>query len=323
MGAPKRIGYIAAERILGDLNVGPGHTITAPGGYYGPLFNLQGGDVYFVNKDTGDNDNEGTDPKLPLADLEAAYLACADNKGDYIFAQRTWALTAPPLTIAKKRIHIIGLDHNPVGYWEGQAMIGAATASVEFAAESHEVELAGFCLGSPDAANPAVQIIAAVSSGHIHHCAIGQAGSGATYGIYTPAGGEMDDGWTIDHCEFGSALTLHHFRGLAYTARINNNVFRFPAAAKECIAVLGCGDVEIFGNMFVAAIGAGPAAGWAVHLDANAVKCFVYHNWAARAAQEHDAVNPYKDESTAGVATSLNAWADNFDGWALSITPDA
>lgn len=319
----KKVGYISAERIWGDLNLGPGHTITAPGGYYGPLRNLQGGKVYFVNKDTGDNDNEGTDPSLPLADLEAAYLKLEDNKGDYIFAQRTWALTAPPLTLAKKRIHIIGLDHNPVGYWHGQAMIGAAAPSVVFEGGSHEVEIAGFCLGSPDAANPAVQVAAAISGGHIHHCAIGQGGSGATYGIYTPAGGELDDGWTIDHCEFGSGLTLHHISVLAYTARIADNIFRFPSAAKECLALAGVGDVEVFGNMFVAAIGGGQNAGWAVHLDANAVRCFVYHNWAARAAQDHDATNPYRDESTAGVATSLNAWADNFDGWALSITPDA
>jgi len=315
-------GFLSRPQIAGVVdNI---KSLSPPGGH-----NPQGGKTYFVNADIGSNNNLGTDPDYPLADIEAAYLKCVNNKGDYIFAQRVWALTAPPLTIAKRRIHIIGMDHNPGGIFCGNGLIGDAAISVVFGGgawplpAAHGTELAGFALGSPDAAQAAVEVTADVSGCHIHHCAIGQSGSGATYGIRSIPGGSLSDGWVIDHCEFGTGLTEHHIDVIAWTGRIADNIFRNPAAAKECIALAIDGDIEIFGNMFVAAIGAGPVAGWAVHLGPDVLRCFVYHNWAARAAQAADATNPFRDESTAGVITSLNAWADNFDGMALSAGPDA
>jgi len=59
MGIKSRVGRIAAERIWGNLDLGPGHTINAPGGYFGPpIFGL-GGVAYYVDGVDGDDSKDG------------------------------------------------------------------------------------------------------------------------------------------------------------------------------------------------------------------------------------------------------------------------
>lgn len=285
----------------------------------GPSFtsrgtNPQGGKTFYVDERAGNNGHEGTDPDFPLADLVAAYAKCKTGRGDYIFVQDFWTpVPATPLVIAITDVHLISLGNG--NFDNGNDIDGGILASIELAEGCNDPELAGFNLGN-DGSAVALDVTGQVSRAHIHHCTFGW-NYPATEGIYSTPGGALLYP-SIDHCYFGPNCSLQGINAYLNTGLIAHNIFRNPGVG--CILLNGFG-VGIFGNMMFSPKADSLLVGWAVHLDANTYENWVYHNWAA-VRGDSAPTNPYQDQSAAAVANSLNGWADNFQGPALSGGPD-
>lgn len=102
----KRIGYIQGARIKGSIDLGPGGSMNAPGGFIG-LFSYGFGNIYYVDAATGLDTNSGESPQAPLKTLAAAYAKCVDGHEDYIILRGNFLDSA--LTIQKSKLHIHGL----------------------------------------------------------------------------------------------------------------------------------------------------------------------------------------------------------------------
>jgi hypothetical protein len=285
--------------------------------------NPHGGKTFYVDcfesagppaKRKGNDDWEGTDPEFPLETLEAAYAKVTDRHNDYIFVQNFWTLSpAETLVIAKTKLHLIGIGSG--NFDNSNDIDGGSVASLELATRADDLELAGFNLGN-DGSAEAIDVTGQVSRVHIHHCNFGW-NYPVTDGIAFTVGGALLYP-TIEHCYFGPNFSSRGINAYLNTGLIAYNIFRKPGV--EAILIGGFG-VGIFGNQFYVRYDHGLAAGWAVHLDANAYECFVNHNWAAEVG-DVSAANPYRDLSSGAVGTCLNGWCDNFDGPALSAGPD-
>ena len=93
------------------------------------------GNVYFVDPDNGSDQNAGTSMDRAFKTVAAAYAACTTNNHDVICldAYTTHTLTSM-LTVAKNRIHFVGLDGG--GHLEDQRTkisLGVTTATTDVA----------------------------------------------------------------------------------------------------------------------------------------------------------------------------------------------
>lgn len=120
----KKIGYISGNRIKGPVNLGPGGSINAPGGFIGG-FSYGFGNIYYVDAVTGLDSNSGESPQAPLLTLAAAYAKCVDGHEDYIVVRGNFG---EAITIQKSKLHLIGLLG---GYGQSQlSRISSPAASV-------------------------------------------------------------------------------------------------------------------------------------------------------------------------------------------------
>lgn len=267
--------------------------------------NPQGGYTWYVDCRAGNNNNEGTDPEWPLADVEAAYAKCIASRGDYIFVQDFWTLTAPPLTIAINDVHLISLGNG--NFDNGNDLDGGILASIELG-ECDDFEIAGFNLGN-DGSTMALNAIGQNNRAHIHHCTFGWNYS-CTDGIaFTPGGALIYP--SINNNYFGPNFTNIGISAYFNTGLIFNNIFRNPGVG--CIAPFaGSFGMGIFGNQFFSPLGDVLAAGWGINLDATHANSWVHNNFAMETSNP-SAQNPYADAS--GVAgAEANGWCMNYDG---------
>lgn len=84
-----KTGYIDAARIIGNMNLGPGSFLNAPGGFIGKSNNM--GNIFFIDPTNGNDAWDGTLPTRyltttqgPKASTAAAYALCAANNNDVI-----------------------------------------------------------------------------------------------------------------------------------------------------------------------------------------------------------------------------------------------
>jgi len=276
--------------------------------------NPQGGKIFYVDCRHGNNSNEGTDPQFPVADLETAYLLCEHQRGDYIFVQDFWTLTAPPLTIDIEDLHIISLGGG--NFDNGNDIDGGVLASIELTDNATDFELAGFNLGN-DGSAMAVDPTGQCNRLHLHHCTLGWNYSCTDCIGFTGGGALIYP--SINNNYFGPNFTNIAITAYFNTGLIFNNIFRNPGVG--CITPFaGSFGVGIFGNQFFSAFADGLAlAGWAVNLDATSTNNWVHGNLAGITGAAC-AVNPYNDDS--GVAgAEANGWCGNYAGPALSAGP--
>lgn len=275
--------------------------------------NPQGGKTFYVHETNGNDDNEGTDPQFPLSSLEEAYNKCVAAKGDYIFVEYFSTLSAPPLTIEKRTIHLIALSSG--NFDSRNDLNGGTSVSLVMTADGRDFELAGFNLGGDSpAANYALEAPAIFYRSHIHHCTFGH-NFAATDGMHIL---ELSHS-VIDHCLFSNMLTGYgiYVDGVVDSMIANNIFLRIP---EKCIYVItGAVLLSIFGNMFLSLPGDDKADGWAIDLAAGCTSGLVMGNRASQKGAS--SFNPYRDHTGDNLNNIHFGWSDNHDGIALSTTP--
>jgi len=281
--------------------------------------NPGGGKTFFVSglgARPGSNSNEGTDPQFPLLTIQAGVNKCGQRNHDYVFVQDSYQEDVTTITINKRNVHLIGLgDGNPLS---GRAVVDmqGTGACFTMTGSGGSLELAGFKMGS--VGESCIVCTEVTHLNHIHHNSFGHF-MPSVDGIQN-SGFEMDS-WLIDHNIFTEMLTGDAIRqagGGPSWSQFNHNFFKVgPAAAG---IVLASGVLEsIIGNIFASRIADALAEGWAINMGV-ATEAAVMGNKASAAGNDAGN-NPYKDGSSDNVATLKNAWADNFDGPALSGGP--
>jgi len=187
MGAPKRIGYIAAERIWGNLWLGPGAHIAAPGGIIGG-FNTPG-NVFFVDFSNGNNAWDGTLPERdgvtthgPFQTIAYALTQCVDDHDDYIIVVDDWN-EPTPIAVNVTRVHIIGLSVNPMSPLVALTATGD-TAVFTLHSSGNGAEIAGFLFGGGATHGGIENVASTPMAVYIHDCVFGHA-----FAANTPAHG--------------------------------------------------------------------------------------------------------------------------------------
>lgn len=279
---------------------------------------LMGGKTYFVNCRSGNDNHPGTNPREPLATLEAAEAKCVANKNDYIFAQEFWTLTTEsPIIFDKAKMHVIGLgsgilfdNGNDIG---AKDSLGIAVVLKECT----DLELAGFNIGG-DATKDAISVIGTTFRVHLHHCTFGN-NYACLDGIGEGAAGNMGK-WLVEDCLFGILTAGDGINCSMLSSYIKNSVFR-QKTGKVCIDVpAGQTWNTILDNLFYASVAGNEAKGWAITLPATCALNIVKGNRATECG-DGTGDNPYLDESAGSLAALLNGWVENYDGNALAV-PD-
>lgn len=181
----KRIGYIHAPRIWGDLFLGPGHHLAAPAGIIG-AFNTMG-NVFFVDIFEGDDDDyDGSLPALeagtvhgPFATIAHALTQCADNHDDYIIVVDAWN-EATPIAVNVTRVHIIGLSSNPSRLYPVLGATGDNTAVFTVSGECEMLEIAGLDIGGGVGHAGIENVVGTPMGLYVHHCVFGSLWHGNT-----------------------------------------------------------------------------------------------------------------------------------------------
>jgi len=269
-----------------------------------------GGKTFYVRESTGSNDNEGTDPQYPLADLEAAYLKCTNSKNDYIFAEYFSTLTAPPLTIGVRTIHLIALSGG--NFDSRNDLNGGSGVSINIQSAGRDFELAGFNLGNDGTAN-ALEITAgqAMYRCHIHHCTFGSAFI-CNDGIEVAGSASHN---TIDHCLFDNQIENYAITGVDINSNIiAHNIFLMVTdATKGIYFTSGCTCNKIIGNLFGCRASNDEPDGWAIDLPVGSISNLIAGNMASECG-DASGEDAYRDRSSAALATKTNMWMGNMIG---------
>jgi len=112
-GSSSLIGYIRGARLRGPVDLGPGGSLNAPGGVFGPNAGLPsiGGSVFYVDPVAGSNLNDGSSPTQALATTQAAVTLCVENRGDFIIRMPGIEHAGDvPLLLNKRGITLIGVS---------------------------------------------------------------------------------------------------------------------------------------------------------------------------------------------------------------------
>lgn len=265
--------------------------------------------AYFVSERSGvgSNDNAGTDPDKPLADLETAYLKCTANRGDYIFVLDFWTATAAPLTINKADIHLIGMGSGNFDAGNDITTSDASTAAVAVGNSGYDFELAGFNLSSSGTSGVCLSLLEGYRL-HIHHLTFG-VNIAATTGI----SGNSFTHSTLHDCLFGTLLTGNSFYTFPNTSIIRNN--RFMATGGVCISAPGGSNflaTIVEDNRFLVDDGAN---GDAITVIVGSSGNMICNNYTMNGMLSAGyAYNPYRDLAAANTS---NHWGMNYRGNSL------
>lgn len=317
MGTKSKVGYLRAERVIGNMNLGPGKHLVAPGGIVG-VFNTPG-HVFFVNHFTGLNTNDGITPDTPFETITYALTQCVAGRDDYIICIDVWDNEpAFPVAVEVPRVHIIGLS-NPEMPQPCCAINGGGAFSIFDFDNIWDAEIAGFqCV---NAGGAGIALHAVSTALWIHHMGFGETAP-IQDGILAVGHNDAPNFSLIENCNFGWQTTRDGIRLPSPTKTVIRRN-RFNSLAGGIGIHLGTGiGVGIVGdildNTFFATIGLALARGWAITIQNGGA--LITGN---RASQTGDATgtNPFFDESTGVLATCLNGWVENYVGGALSAGP--
>jgi uncharacterized protein YbjQ (UPF0145 family) len=229
MGAPKRIGYIAAPRIWGNLNLGANHWLAAPGGIIG-AFNTMG-NVFFVDWFNGSNAYDGTLPERegttlsgPFKTVAYALTQCVDDHDDYIIVVDQWA--EPTVAVNVTRVHIIGLSSNPSRLYPVWYSPDNDAAILTISSPCNLCEIAGLDIGG-GVGHAGIENVAGTPMGvYIHHCIFGSPWIG---------GNDPQDGIRIGANATALRVEACKFLGTSINAQgaITRDGIRLAAAANS------------------------------------------------------------------------------------------
>ena len=275
------------------------------------------GQVFYVDGNTGNDDNNGIDPGTPFKTIAYALTLCnrgANVKGwnDYIIVFNHWQETVP-IVVNKKRVHIIG-----IGY-PGRPMV-VLNASIDqpifqiWGDDGDFCEIAGFDLGG-GANHAAIECGGAPNTPdfvYIHDCNFGSEYCNNTplHGIWHGAG-QGGRSWKIERCTFlgaadtgGGVLISDGIfiagGNLAHTEIVDCLFMACPGIAIN-VESWGC----IIRNNDIVLDADTQGAG--ITLGAGATKCLVSGNRAAY-GQATAGNSPYEDLA----ADDANAWIGNY-----------
>ena len=267
--------------------------------------NPKGGKTFYVRESTGNNSHEGNDPEYPLADLETAYAKCTASQGDYIFVEYFSTLSAPPLTIGKRAIHIIALSHG--NFDSRNDLNGGSSVSLNIQSAGRDLELAGFNVGNDGTANGLeIDSGQAMTRCHIHHCTFG-CNFPTKDGIHS--NGEIVHS-SIDNCLFGNQLTGDGIEtGNLLSTFIQNCIFQ-TCTEKGINVTVNVAGSWILGNQFYAPIASSEAAGWGITIIGGA-GAMINLNYAMQTG-DSTGNNPYLDTSTGTIGNTTNGWGLNY-----------
>ena len=198
------------------------------------------GEIYYVNGNTGDDDNSGS-VASPFQSITEALSKCVADQSDYIIALDSWQETFP-ITVNKQRTHIIGLDMG-VGYPQLQSDTDTAIFNVT----KDYCEIVGFALQAPSqtTAHGLIELKTTnIGRANIHHNFFGDKAV-AYHGVVMAEGPEN---WIHDNI-FGMFLAGRGITGQSTRGRFNFNNFHFGMAGIGIYISLGVFD-EIIGNRF-------------------------------------------------------------------------
>jgi hypothetical protein len=259
----------------------------------------------------------------------AAYNKCTSGKHDYIVCLDGYDNDTATLTIAKKGLHIIGVDganHRAPFVWLKVAGTGAAAVFTLKGGDAANVEIAGFTLGA-DTSHPCITTAAGTTTNliyaHIHHCSFGGTGDTsfvAQDGITGYSNGLGLDGLLIEDCYFGYELTRDGIRFINfYDGMIRNCMFEMSAymGIRQITGGATRGNPDILNNRFKQKI---PALdkGSAIYIT-DGGGAFIDGNVAAENGEGTGDNNPYVDLSSGSADTTLNAWGVNWVGDAVGL----
>ena len=268
-------------------------------------FNL--GRVFYVDNGathTSDS-NEGTDPNHPLTKVQAGIDKCTDDQGDYVFVLDCYNSDSVPIEVNSGCAHIIGMSLPANWGWT----VLAGTSDDVFEVSTHYNEIAGFSMIGASKIGVDLQ---SCSFFWIHHCNFAVGAGAIAYGIRATTGTPSEG--LIEECNFGkllTSITTNGIDGALTSVNIRRNTFR--QIAGDCISInianVGC----IYENYFANVIADTPSDGWAIQLGSGCTNGLIMNNYASTTGNK-TGNNPYKDSSTANVATLTNAWAYNHAG---------
>ena len=262
--------------------------------------------VFFVSERAGigaSDDNEGTDPSLPLATISQAVTNCTTKRGDYIFVLDFWTEASPPLTINKKDIHLIGMGS---GNFDAGNDITTPTnnkSAVYITSDGYDMEFAGFNLSSSGTNGVALQLQEGYRL-HLHHLTFG-----CNIACTTGISGNSFTHSTLHDCLFGTLVAGNSFYTFLNTSIVRNN--RFLATSGTCISCPGGSgflNTIVEGNKFLVDDAAhGDAINLAVAgASGNMIDDNVVMNGNALSDYSY---NPYRD-----IGTTKSHWGRNWRG---------
>jgi type II secretory pathway pseudopilin PulG len=274
-----------------------------------------GGNVYYVQAFTGDDENTGRNPAQALATVTQALTLCTDDQDDYIIVLDDWQETVP-VDITHTRVHIIGVSTNPSSPY---VAMNASDDNPIFTvtASANNCEIAGFSFGGGNTHAGIENQGGTPMNLHIHHCAFGHSFAGNTPqdGIRVELNATQ---LCIEDCIFygngGGAigtLTRDGFRfagaGAALGGMIRNNIF-LGCAGVAINLVSNADGMVITGNMIACDA---DTQGSGITIAATCTGCMVMDNRATfgdiTAAMAN---NPYLDSA----AANGNHWSGNMKG---------
>jgi len=266
-----------------------------------------GGDKFFVDGNSGSATASGKSPDEPLSTIAAALALCTDNADDYIFVKDGWNQDAGAVTIAKHRVHIIGVGNNLSPY-----VMQKATGDTHiFIVTGDYVEIAGFALGG-GATKAGINPYGSLGL-WVHDCFFGDADIGDTprEGILCEPG-NVNAYMLIEDCIFAGSGGTSQGKISAYGIYAGGtNICRGSVFRRNIFGQLPTAAM-LFANMY-----GGFVLGNVIACDADttgagiimsgSTGCLICGN-KANYGKTSMTNNPWVDTG------SVNCWVDNIEG---------
>jgi hypothetical protein len=272
------------------------------------------GKVFWVNGESGDNDNlPGTNPDKPLLTIGAALALCTNYAHDIVcvtnYSSQAQAVETWPIPVTVHQVHIVGVGH------KGDKMVtvhATGTDKSAFLVTGNRVELANLEIAGKSGGSGAGVLVGDASGNgwgcYIHDCwfSVPRApGASCANGVYVASGYDAPY-LRIEDCEFTNALTAAAIliAGNATRGTIANNSFMQCTCAISVTG--GAVSLKIFDNKIYMDA---DTSGHGIALGASTSGCFITGNQAAVTESKPSAGYAFVDATT-----NANAWGINYSG---------
>jgi hypothetical protein len=223
------------------------------------------GTYYFVNSDTGSDNNKGTSADKPLASISAAYSKVTTNKHDVIVLSGNSAhAQTSMLTFTKNRFHIVSASHRGGSFGMGarsRITMGVTTAATDIAVMQNTGVGCTFTGLKFDSSNTKAESLYSVAEGGEYSIYRGCEFYKSTDLDETAAAEVLNNGDSAQwlDCVFGSSANIiadNKIRpNMLLTATlsgkkcrdnvIDNSIFLVKAAGTEAVRIYGANATDV------------------------------------------------------------------------------